>query len=237
MKTAVILFGHVRTFEKTKANFLNFVNEMIPDVFIHTWDVYGFSTNGDNSRCFRPGLYSEKCNIDPRWDTDIIDFSLFNNIPNIKNCVIETKSETMPAIYNLSLKYKNSKRYEHDHPGNIISCNRKILLGVQLALDYSKNHNITYDRFIVLRFDLNFNKQIFIDGDSSKLNIFSLYGCAAHISCFGTPEQVFQYANIYNYFDKLVEEGVKFNPHELDAEYFTRYNIPYTTFSDMSIVR
>jgi len=237
MKTAVILFGHVRTFSKTKQNFLDFFNVIEPDVFIHTWDVYGFSTNGDNTRCFRPGLYSDKCNIEPRWDTDIIDFSLFKDIPNIKSCVIETKGEVMPKIYELSLKYKDKRMYDHDHPGNIISCNRKIYLGTQLATNYSKENNFTYDKFIVLRFDLTFNKQIFLNTDLSKLNIYNLHNYAAHISCCGTPKQVVQYADLYNQFDVLVNNGIKFNPHELDAGYFKHFNIPFTTFNDMSIVR
>lgn len=237
MNTALILFGHVRTFAKTKQTFLDLFNIITPDVFIHTWDVYGFSTNGDDSRCYRPGLYSERFNIEPRWDTDIIDFSLLTDIPNIRRCVVETKDEVMPTIYERSLKYKDKRLHEHDHPGNIISCNRKIYLGTRLAINYSKEKNITYDRFIVMRFDLNFNKQIFIQPNSPELNIYSLYGPAAHISCFGTPEQVTKYADLYNQFDVLVERGVRFNPHELDSAYLSQFQTPFKMFDQMSIVR
>ena len=237
MKTAVLFFGHIRTFAKTKEKYLKLFETVAPDIFVHTWDTYGYSTNGDDSRCHTAGLYSDKFNIEPRWDSGIINFNLLSDL-NIKACVVENKNEVMPEIYERSLKYKDCRSCEVDHPGNIISCNRKIYLVNQLYKNYCIQNSTNYDKVILLRFDLDFDVNIFTGTDLSVINVYNgPYGIAAHMSVCGTPEQVTEYANIYNNFDLLVENGTKFNPHHLDEAYFRLFNIKHTTYDRLSIIR
>jgi hypothetical protein len=228
MKTAIGLFGHIRTHKNCGGCLSQLINKFDADLFIHTWDTYGFSTNtgGDN--------------IEPLWDSGIIDFSLLNLLPNIKKCVIETKSEVMPEIYKLSIKYEDKKLAPVDRPSNIISCLRKIFLVNRLIRDYSSEHNVIYDKVILIRPDLKYDTGIFENDEKNLLNyndMFTSNECAAHISCYGTPDIVSQYTEIYNNLDFLVDNDVKFNPHLLDKQYFALTKLNTKGFSGISIVR
>ena len=97
-------------FAKTKEKYLKLFETVAPDIFVHTWDTYGYSTNGDDSRCHTAGLYSDKFNIEPRWDSGIINFNLLSDL-NIKACVVENKNEVIsnPRITIKILEGKKKK--------------------------------------------------------------------------------------------------------------------------------
>ena len=71
MNVAVIIYGHMRTFEKCYSSLLKFVLEPLnPDVFIHTWSLNEAST---------PSWHNSHCNKISPIDPDIIK-SLYNPV-------------------------------------------------------------------------------------------------------------------------------------------------------------
>ena len=148
MKVAVILTGHMRSWEQVFPNFKEkIIDKYNPDIFIHTWSDEGWWTPGD--KVTETGVFddSPKINIgaiiqayQPKeirvddWNKSIID-----EIPTFNQ-----------HFENIGKRYEN---FAHK-PRNILSMFYKISAGIGLMNEHSAKNGVQYDLVIRMRPDM-----------------------------------------------------------------------------------
>lgn len=138
-RTAILLCGHLRTYDKTTHSFINAFSELDYDVFCHTWDTKGhnspvwWSENGDN-------------NNEPVTNIDTNNLRVFYKP---KKLVIEKQNQFISANENFkSYKGYNSVKNMWE---TVWHCN-------QLRLQYEKEANIHYDCILKTRYDIIYDE-------------------------------------------------------------------------------
>jgi hypothetical protein len=133
MKAAVILYGHMRTFEQcASALFEHFINPLGSDVFIHTWDVCESQT---------PSWHNEHNTKEIHTD-----HSLVNKIYNPVNYIIETQpiyrsDEDSIGPNNISM-FGSMRMFESLYKSN------------QLKVAHELKNNFVYDIVLKIRPDI-----------------------------------------------------------------------------------
>jgi hypothetical protein len=190
MKIAVLLCGHIRTWEECKDSFFNFFPSDI-DIFIHTY-----------TQQYRYHPYIQGT-LD--LTNDINDLKVDNttnlfNLKNFKKVVIEeelTEEDVDLSEYPINL--------------DVYSQIRKVKLCNELRKEWEKENNIKYDIVIKTRFDVCYQGIINLNIDFNKIY---------YLSCNETlePSDVCYLSSAKN-FDILIEKLTKtyqnkiINPH------------------------
>jgi len=150
MKIALLLSGHYRTFERNYESLKKYLLNLYDiDIFIYTWDDYGFWTPDENES---GGVY-KTINISP-------DF--IRNVVKPKKYKIEKMEDHLQTIKDLSKKVIN-KRYHFVRPINITGLWYTLHQCDLLRREYEKENNLEYDIIIRGRFDILYSKPINID--------------------------------------------------------------------------
>lgn len=150
MKVALLLSGHYRTFEQNYASLKqNLLDLYDIDIFMYTWDDYGFWTPDENDT---GGVYKTI-----KFSSDFI-----TKIVKPKKYKIEKMDDHLQIIKDLSMKVKN-KRYHFVRPINITGLWYSLHNCDLLRREYEKENNLKYDVIIRGRFDIFYSKPVIID--------------------------------------------------------------------------
>lgn len=142
MKTALLLSGNLRYYEKTFDKLKKYLLDVLDtDIFIHTW--------------YNRGL--QKRNSGYKLDlSEIIDINHVNDLYEPKRIVVETFNENIKKSLGC-----NKYRQQHTVPiENILSMYRKIELCDKLRLEYEIDNDFKYDLVIRCRPDIVFESPI-----------------------------------------------------------------------------
>lgn len=206
MKIAILLCGHMRSWNECKTyfkeTFLKSSHDV--DIFVHTYN-----------QVLKYHFYVKQT-LDNHTEISISDGQLTNMIAlPMKNIVIEDQNDVDPIIM--------AEYDKHPIENDIYSQYRKFYLCDKLRLDYEKQHNVKYDVVIKTRFDISYSitlDQILASiHDINKIYISSgpsVYPC----------DQIFVSSGerITDLAEKLVAEKVvdeKYNGHQ-----WVLYNVP-----------
>lgn len=176
MKTAIIINGHVRTWERCKGSFLDTFEYLNADVFVSTYKKqFEYSDYLKGLQNF----YEEKT-----LDEDDIR-EMFSGL-NLKKIVIDDTEKMIP-IYeeeskNINLHF-NTEKHGPKIFMSVYPQYRKLYYIMKDIEEYEKEHNFEYDRIIKTRtevmyksdvfkesFDTLTDKEILIDEGSVPLN-------------------------------------------------------------------
>jgi hypothetical protein len=226
MKIAVCMSGHIRNLELHFSNFqTNIMQPYKPDIFLHTWDTYGWCVQGNDLELKEGGFkgfdhYSAKVNQE-------------NLISILKpaSYVFENFLTKQNEFFERGQKFKERLRVpDLDRPENTIGMAYKVYECNKLKKDYEQANNFTYDLVIRTRPDLLYlNKPlIFSFLDLIKKDILitpneSSYGFASDIFALGNSKIIDKYSELYLHFEELYNEGCLFNPHNISQHYFNKY--------------
>jgi len=194
-KFAIGFYGHIRTWEKTKESFitniLDSVNPVIPDIFIHTYDISNVSSD----------KYYTNSEIQ-----DMLTFKLPNNteiIPKILE--IDNSTEYCSNIQ------KELETIYHPDPNtfNTLCTMKKIYLCHENIKKYELENNIKYDIIMFTRFDMIYNQPLNLDNINNDNTIY-LHYTGAPDPCdeiaIGFPRCIDIYVSRYK---QLIENKVR----------------------------
>jgi len=147
MKVAVLLPGHYRMFEKVYNSIKkNLIDLHDTDIFIYTWDTYGFWTPNDDHK---NGVFP----------TENINSDFISNIVKPKLYKIENLEEHRDKIIEY-VKLIKQKRYHFVRPFNIASMWYSLHNCDLLRRKYEKENNFKYDIIVRARLDAELTKPI-----------------------------------------------------------------------------
>jgi hypothetical protein len=150
MKVALLMVGHVRTWQSCKENFKQVFKDKDFDVFITTYDLKYDYNQGVKTHLnfFEDEILKQK---------DLSDvFSEFSP----KSIEIEDSLKINNLIEEESLKFHNSFKNVYLDDNQMkpsYGYYRKLKKGLDLIEDYENNNNFKYDKIIKVRTDVIFN--------------------------------------------------------------------------------
>ena len=144
MKTAILIVGHIRTWEKCKDNFIESFGHLNADIFLTTYDLqYNYHTaQKANWMVGQSDLFLSKEEI----------LNLFEGI-NLVGIDYENIDIALKD-YEIVFEHLNEKFKPELH--TILQC-RKIIRGVDLILENESRLNQKYDSIIKIRSDIHHN--------------------------------------------------------------------------------
>lgn len=220
MKIALILSGHMRgylqTFDKFKRNILD-NNDC--DVFISTWETYGWWTSKDT--------LIDKSN-------DIIDMNSIYKLYNPKIIKVDNFFDQHESIF-----AKEALKLEQFAPSdlrynvriqNVLSMHFKFQDSIRLWKQYKSKCNITYDLVIKTRPDAiienipeNTGDIVMFDGGQNSKNIG-----LGDIYISGSESQIAKFDRLYEMTMLLCSVTNYYCPHVLMEEYCKTMKISYS---------
>lgn len=143
MRLAIILTGHIRTWEKTKDSFVKSFSKFNPDVFLTTYDKkYGFAPYiRDLTKYYE--------------DEDISEEqirTMFDGI-NLVNLTVDSSEEMDKYID----KIKDDIKIKYENIASFYPQFYKLRREFDVLREYEKLHNFNYDVIIKTRCDLVYN--------------------------------------------------------------------------------
>jgi len=140
-KIAILLSGHIR--KNQIQNSLNLLKDYDFDIFIHTWDNFGFKGN--------------ETNLDDLTNIELIENTI-SKIPNVKKFEIENNKNFIKSLKNEDVKYFNYSSPEKFIKSQLYSISKSY----KIFEDFYKSNNEKYDIVIRTRFENEFT-QFMID--------------------------------------------------------------------------
>jgi hypothetical protein len=174
MKIAILLVGHIRTWEKCKQSFIDTFNKYDPDIYLYTYNTLN---------------YKSDTILD---ETEIRE--IFKDI-KIKHLIIKDENEVLKESDEKYTKYyiENGNTTKEQFP--TFFCQ---YINIKNCFEIIKNSGITYDFVVKTRPDLIYNidsSEIFND-DCKNSNIFTSNN---HSTCdyfaVSTPGKMEKYCN------------------------------------------
>lgn len=213
MKTALILSGHLRTFEYNVNEFNQIVDDYNADVFIETWEKLGFWTDKD---------FGKKNDLGFEDISDDVTQDDVKNIKNLKYVNIDIYENYKDKILNESLIYETSK-IEYVRVPNIISQWYKRWK----ILNYIKE-NYIYDFLILTRPDVNLLLSNNINMDVMTLsNAYTSHDGFADILFIGPTNYIMAMGELYPRMSECIKDNVIFSGHSIVKWWIEKNSIPY----------
>jgi len=159
MRLAIILVGHIRTWEKCKQSFINTFSKFNPDIYLYTYDTKTYKSETRLS------------------EEDIRNY--FKDI-NIKKLIIKDENDVLSEV---------TKKYYNYYIENPNTLRQKLLEGlcqyvnIQNCYNIICNSDIQYDFIIKTRPDIIYNSNfddIFTEENKNTTNIWT---SNCHCSC------------------------------------------------------
>ena len=188
MKLAILLHGHMRSYEKTFSSYKKVVKKLKKqfdtcDVFLHTWD-----TKEPNTRTWYP--------IPPDANGDVDEQEIKSMYAPTKMLMerqdIKEPNKTLFGICYEGLKYSAYSAYAAN----------------QLKEEHEKENNFTYDIVIKMRPDVEFYSDFFIDElkESDCIWICQQFTkrSAIDVIVFSNSEAMNKICDYYKEFDSLM---------------------------------
>jgi hypothetical protein len=145
MRTAILITGHIRTWEQCKDNFIESFGHLNPDIFLSTYDLqYNYHPAQKMNWMYNQpdNLLSENFILNLFSDLNLKGFD-FENILNAHN------------DFDLTYNFLHPNFQNELH--TILQA-RKIIRAFELLEKYEENNNFIYDNVIKLRSDIHHNK-------------------------------------------------------------------------------
>lgn len=243
MKVAVCLSGHVRNFIDCKGSFIEkVVNKYNPDIFVHTWDEYGYGRNGSPTNPINEEtiLAIEKnkhlglaSNTEFLRGSPKVDFNILSDL-NIKELVVENYNDIEDEIVKIAEKI--NVKWDIDYPPNFISSLRKIKLCNNLRKNYEKIYDTNYDIIVRSRFDLIYYSLI-LEKDTKFFHtpISHSYHAISDIFSYSSPTVMDRFCTFYDCLNEYNEKNVHFNPHNLIMHHLETKNILYVKDGNLNL--
>ena len=243
MKVAVCLSGHIRNFSDCKESFVNhIVKQYNPDIFIHTWDEYGYGRNGSPTNPIneKTKLCIEKNkhlgfsqNTEILRGTPKIDQELFSDL-NVKEMVIESYDEIEPDI--LKIAERVVVKDNIDYPPNFISAIRKVKLCNELRKKYEQQNDVHYDIIIKARPDLMYHNVVIHENPNQLFTpVNQSYGVMSDIFYYSNSNIIDKFCTFYDLLETYIEKGYHFNPHRLMLKHLEETKIPFCKDSQLNM--
>lgn len=222
MKTAICLSGHIRNFVQNYNNFNKFIiGPLSPDIFIHTWDTYGWRAEG-NDISVGFGQFKGFDHYSGK-----IDVAKITELYQPKKMVIENYSDLEAAFVEQGKLHKPNCSHPLDRPENTIGMAYKLKKCNELKTQYEKENKFVYDIVIRSRPDIVYSRcpldEKIIFNSQKGLLLTSeeqSYGIASDIFAVGNSAIIDKYSDLYSNLDKINNSGCKMNPHEVMKFYF-----------------
>jgi hypothetical protein len=219
MKVALVLTGHIRTFEQNFNLFRdNILEQYDTDVFINTWDTYGY---WDDQSSFK-----ETDKIDTRKIENLFFNKIFKNIcNNLNSFQLENYDDKKDLFLEEAKKYEKTKIW-YGRPENVISMWYKRYESLDLVNFYNKCEN-TYDKVILTRPDIKLNSIPYFSDKMQICNSYTTTEGYADIFFSGSLEQINKMCDIYNHLEETINDKVMFCGHELVKWWINKNKIPF----------
>ena len=191
MKTAVVLFGFLRTFDKTAKSLIKHV--LTPndaDLFIYAPEQTGslnISWNKMTNNDTKTGKHTTTESIKNIYGTYLKKFELWNYDENIFNKYLKDDIQIIANII----------------PIRVFSMFYHIKKSLELMEIYEQENNFKYDNIILTRPDLAFYSTI----DVSKLNLNQI-NCSKYAGCYDRNSGKEMIASAPVFYYKNVEKGI-----------------------------
>lgn len=225
MKVALCLSGHIRNLEDNYPSIKKHIlDKFNTDVFIHTWDTYGWRAEGNDYVLEQDGFKGFD------YYSGIIDKEKIEKLFRPKKFVIE-KYETLENLFfEKSEKYRDQLKYpDKDRPINFVSMWYKIFKCNELKKDFELENNFTYDIVIRSRPDLFYFETV-LDENILKTYKKALFvptieshGGASDIFALGSSKVIDIASSVYNELDSIYDSGCLMNPHIIAENYYDNY--------------
>lgn len=247
MNVAILLTGHIRTYQKTYNSFFQYIiNPNLKhniDIFIDTWDTYdgnisnAFLLDGNDSVSF----YVKREDIEEKYKPKILNIDKWDDI---KDNFLADKYFPKDILDYLVQTSNNFLLLKEKNNGNSSSIPRlsikdgysiyapqfyKFYNGNQLRKKYEKEKNVKYDFIIRTRPDILFLKPFIFPEDTS---LFYSYMIPYWDIFFATCDKYMDtYCNLYNNMEKIVTNhkthpfGFESPYHMYSGEFFEEWNM------------
>lgn len=220
MKVAICISGHLRnivtTFPSVRKNILDKI-EGEYDIFLSTWNEYGFWTIDDNK-----GVSNHNMKLDnPEQFKDFI--------PNLRSYEIENlkdKADTFHEKADTILK-KNQNNIRWGRKQNIVGMYYKIWRCNELCKKYSEENNIDYDIVLRIRPDLYINNYPLESVCKNDiLYTHSNDNLLSDLIFYGSSDTMDKISNIYIDLEDICEKTkTLFDPHDILLNSIQYYNL------------
>jgi hypothetical protein len=174
MNVAIIICGHLRSWDKTKKTFIQTFSKYKPHIFVNTYD---------NKWEHFPGNFSNQSVFTNHYKDEILNEQniryLFDDLDGIKKINIENLTEVSKEVNSENLSpgmadILNTHRFYFPF--------RKIDLSIKDIIDYENQNNLKYDYIIKVRPDLKFAENISFEiEDDEVLTNFRPFNGNSHL--------------------------------------------------------
>jgi hypothetical protein len=217
MKTAIILNGHIRTFDRVKERFIKVFGGLNPDIFVTTYDNrFGYAPYIQQIQNFYEDYVLEEKQINEMLvGLNIIDIVIDNN-----EAMDKKVTEEYPSI---KMKFKDFPDFWH----SCYSQYRKLKLGFNMIKDYETKNNFKYDMIIKTRFDLMFYENMNFSVGKNDVLIDSGNVSPNDVFFMCERDKMFHVIDfIYNEFFELTDpDSERWPPHSILASAFRSANL------------
>jgi len=208
MRTAVLLTGHTRSWDKCVDSFKKYIlKPFSPDIFIHTWQEPNIPTNNNKINYLK--VYDLK---------ELLPISYVSESWENVSDELEKRSKFF------------TRKNHYDDPVNTLSQHRKWFLCNELKKIYEKQNNFIYDVVIRTRIDLkyenelpiNLNYDIITTPEEYSFNIIS------DVMCITSSTNMNLYCDIFNKEEEIYTKyEILYNPHTVLKNYLDHVNLKY----------
>lgn len=213
MRIAILIVGHIRTWEKCKENFIEAFGHLNSDVFLTTYDLqYNYHPAQKlNWMVGQRDVFLE--------EEEIVNLFKDINLIDVDYEKVEDAKKDYNVVYDFL--HPNFKGEEHT-----VLQSRKIIRGFDIIKKYEQKNNFTYDVIIKIRSDIHHNK---FEYDISNKNIIisdkNVYPNDVLFACKRNNfEKITQFL-INEFFNPRYEDSHLQAPHNLFLRAFEFSNL------------
>jgi len=193
MKVALVLVGHIRTLQSNWGHFKKIIDKHSCDVYIETWEKYGFWKDAVDSTTFTSAN-------DKGFDeeSDLINEQKIRKLTNPVYLNIDNFDDYNKFFNDESLKFED-KKWHFLRPKNLLTqwYKRNKIMNV------INESGIEYDKVILTRPDLRISSEINLNED--KLQVSSNYSPNGYgdVLFIGTLNQINDLVDLNNNFENI----------------------------------
>lgn len=217
-KIAIILIGHMRSWNICKEYFMQYFNKYNPDVYALTYNTINFNSN----------------------DNVLTNEEIVESLKDINVVKLRIKDENV--VFE-EAKNKYSKfQIDQNRDANAISWTCQ-LLNLETCFNDIIESGIKYDYVIKTRYDVQYlfdERNLFVEKENC-VNISTGHSCCDIVAC-GKFERMYSYCTIANNLEFLYnkvfkEDCVEMNPHILLYYNFAYNNSWFNPNLDIKLIR
>lgn len=221
MKVALCLSGHIRNLEENYESIKkNLLDHYDTDIFIHTWDTYGWRVEGNNISVDEDGFKGFD------YYSGLINKNKILELVKPKEIVVDYYTDYESKFVEKAKNYVNLKHPDKDRPSNMVSMWYKIFKCNEIKKDYELKNNFKYDIVIRSRADLYYfepiinEKILMLYKKAAIIPTIESHGGISDMLAVGSSKIIDIVSNAYNHLDEINDSGCLMNPHYALEHYF-----------------